>query len=106
MAMAAGPGGRQRPAAALFFLQAHAPVLSLSPEAHVIKRCPVQVMEKGQRKPHGPGRGSGLRWSLAGGWALPRRTQLPASPPWPAATLINGLDAGDFPLFGTAPGSL
>lgn len=104
MAMAAGPGGRQRPAAALFFLQAHAPVLPLSPEAHVIKRCPVQVMEKGQRKPHGPGRGSGLRWSLAGGWALPRRTQLPASPPWPAAMLINGLDAGDFPLFGTAPG--
>lgn len=91
-----GPGGRPRPASALLFLQVHAPELRLSPEAHVIKRCPLPVMEKGQRKPYGPGRGSG-GWQTA--WALPGPPPPPASPPWPVATLVKVLDGGGISLW-------
>ncbi|OWK16586.1 hypothetical protein Celaphus_00011815, partial [Cervus elaphus hippelaphus] len=77
----------------------HAPVLRLSPEAHVIKRCPGPVMEKGQRKPYGPRRGSG-GWQTA--WALPGPPPPPASPPWPVATLVKVLDGGGL-HFGTTP---
>lgn len=53
---------------------------------HVIKRCLVWVMENGQRKPPGPGKGSGLE--LGRQRALPRRSRprcRPARGPWPMA---------------------
>lgn len=84
------------------FLQTHVPVLRLSPEASRYKRCPMRVMEKGQRKPHGPGKGSGLRWSLAGGWALRRRPPpcQTSGGPWPCASPPSG---GGFTSLGASP---
>lgn len=68
MAVAAGTGDWQHPAAELVaFLHTHAPVLWRSPEATRYKQVSWAGNGKGQRKPDGPGKGSGLHWSLAVG---------------------------------------
>lgn len=100
-ALAAGAGGRRRPAAALLFLRTHASVLWLSPEASRYKK--VSCVGNGKRAKK-------TIWTWEGIWAGAWQTAgPPRGAPYPAASLpvargpwpcsLPAQAVGDVPVF-------
>lgn len=80
MAVAAGTGDRQHPAAELLFVQTHAPVLWRSPEATRYKQVSWAGNGKRAKEPRWAREGIWAALELGSGWGISPRSVLPLPP--------------------------